>query len=428
MCDTFICPPSQSAQGTWIFGKNSDREPDEAQVIRYFPREKKASRVQPCTFIPVEHVPDTYSVLLSKPDHIWGAEMGINEHGVVIGNEAVFTRIPIPRTNKGLTGMDMLRLALESAQTAREALEKLKWLNDRYGQDACGGYRDRRFFYHNSFIIADPTEAFVLETAGPFWAVEYVKSYRAISNGLSIGAEYDEIHPGTIACAQEKGWSEKGKPFHFADSFNAFWMPRLARCRQRRQLSEQSARQKLTVADAFDILRTHAEEGFKPSRGTTGSICMHASGLFSPHQTTGSMVAELGKGRPPVVWITGSSAPCLSIYTPFSLDESAFVDPEITGYLYRKWWKWETWHRKAILDYSAAHQKMQEIRPALENRWRRTADAHCRSGDTAALVTLQKEALAASDSVLNDLLKLPLQKRAPWLYRRLWKGTPIFTG
>ena len=59
----------------------------------------------------------TNAVLLGKPYWIWGAEMGANAHGVVIGNEAVFTRVPHEK-QPGLIGMDLLRLGLERADTA----------------------------------------------------------------------------------------------------------------------------------------------------------------------------------------------------------------------------------------------------------------------------------------------------------------------
>jgi dipeptidase len=79
---------------------------------------------------------------------MWGAEMGVNEQGVAIGNEAVFTKIPLNKENTGLTGMDMLRIALERSNSAENALDCILEHLHNFGQDACGGYQNR-----NSSII-----------------------------------------------------------------------------------------------------------------------------------------------------------------------------------------------------------------------------------------------------------------------------------
>lgn len=52
----------------------------------------------------------TQAVILSKPAWMWGAEMGANASGVVIGNEAVWTRLNGPSDcNEKLLGMDLVR-------------------------------------------------------------------------------------------------------------------------------------------------------------------------------------------------------------------------------------------------------------------------------------------------------------------------------
>jgi secernin len=123
MCDTIVALPDATADRLLLFGKNSDRERNEAQAVEFMPRAEHAAGTDvACTYIAIPQAPHTHAALLCRPFWMWGAEMGANEHGVVIGNEAVHARMP-PQEEPALTGMDLLRLALERATTATEAVE-----------------------------------------------------------------------------------------------------------------------------------------------------------------------------------------------------------------------------------------------------------------------------------------------------------------
>ncbi|MBC7315781.1 MAG: C69 family dipeptidase, partial [Chloroflexi bacterium] len=205
MCDTLVALGNATRDGSVIFAKNSDREPNEAHLLEWHPRaQHPAGSTVRCTYIEIPQVEETYEILLCKPFWLWGCEMGANEKGVVIGNEAVFTREPHAPT--GLLGMDLMRLALERAATADEALRVITDLIAQYGQGGACGYQNKRLRYHNSFIIADAQSAWVLETAGRYWAAERVRDVRTISNRLTIGREYDLASPGLVEHALERGW------------------------------------------------------------------------------------------------------------------------------------------------------------------------------------------------------------------------------
>src|SRR5690606_18638852 len=138
----------------------------------------------------IPQVSRTHAVLLCRPFWMWGAEMGANEHGVAIGNEGVQTRSPPPE-QPALTGMDLLRLALERSTTAAEAVTVITSLLEAHGQGGNGGHI-LPAYYNNAFMIVDADEAYVLETLEREWLVERVGDIRAISNRYSI-AQPDRV-------------------------------------------------------------------------------------------------------------------------------------------------------------------------------------------------------------------------------------------
>lgn len=134
-CDTLVVLPPLTGSDAIIFGKNSDRPSGEVQEILYVPSKTfgRNEKVQ-CTFIEIDQFPSTYSVLLSKPSWMWGAEMGSNSCGVVIGNEAVWTVVDDDTQTERLLGMDLLRLGLERSSNAKEAVTIVTSLLEKFGQ------------------------------------------------------------------------------------------------------------------------------------------------------------------------------------------------------------------------------------------------------------------------------------------------------
>ena len=243
---------------------------------------------------------------------MWGAEMGVNEYGLVIGNEAVFTREKLRKDNSGLTGMDMLRLALERCREANEALMLLIELLDTYGQNACGGYKNKGFFYSNSFLIADKLEAYVLETAGKFWAWKKLNNAYSISNALTLNHDFDESNAGKLL-------NGKG----FAPRFSDRLYTLAGRAGHRRACTLDTATAEPNLTKALSTLQSHhlGASSFSPKKATTACICMHATGFLNPSSTTGSMIAEITDTDAPRVWFTGTPYPCISLYKPFYFHE-----------------------------------------------------------------------------------------------------------
>ncbi|KAG8446875.1 hypothetical protein GDO86_014360 [Hymenochirus boettgeri] len=185
-CDCFVSLPPASISPFVIFGKNSDRPRDEVQEVVYYPAAShpRGSKVT-CTFIEVEQVTETLAVLLSCPSWLWGAEMGANEKGVCIGNEAVWTKEPVS-DSEALLGMDLVRLALERSPSAQQAVQVITELLEHYGQGGSCMEDAESLKYHNTFMLCDRSEAYVLETAGCYWVAERIVGKMDVQSMMNI--------------------------------------------------------------------------------------------------------------------------------------------------------------------------------------------------------------------------------------------------
>lgn len=321
MCDTFVICPKYSKNGKMIFAKNSDRSPNEAHVFSHIERKVYSSPCNvKCTYISIPQASTTYAVTLFKPDWIWGAEMGYNEHNLFIGNEAVFTNQGYGKENDGLIGMDLLRLALERAKTPMEAIYVITTLIKTYSQNGNCGY-DHDFRYHNSFLIANDVEAYHLETAGEYYCYKKVDGVYAISNRLSIDKDYDFVCQEAIEYAIASKKIKSYGDFSFCKVFSEPIFTFFSGSKKRQSLITQylNGEKEKNIRSAINALRLHSFDSDKVKASLT-SPCMHYGTIVGDH-TTGSMVAEISSNGNHIVFATLSSTPCVSMFKPI-LDNS----------------------------------------------------------------------------------------------------------
>lgn len=348
-CDTSVALGTATADGAVIFAKNSDRSANECQPLMHLPRQQhRAGVMVQCQYITVPQVAETWELIGSRPYWLWGFEMGVNEWGVAIGNEAVLSREPLEEA--ALIGMDLVRLGLERGRTADEAMRAICALIEAHGQ---GGSCEATTYrtYHNAFIIADPHGAWILEAAGHRWCARRVRDRGAIGNLYTIDDAGDAISPGAIAHARTHGWA--GERFAFAAAYQdpeADLRPRVCRLDRARAILG-GYRAPITVADMQTILRDHDGGDLPAGDQPLPTICMHLA-PDRTGETAAAMVTHLRPARPrelAVTCWTAFGSPCLSIFRPvypFAVGLTASLD--VGGARYddaSPWWVFERLQR-----------------------------------------------------------------------------------
>ncbi len=393
MCDTM----GKLFDNYAIFAKNSDRSPNEPQVVEFYEAKIHSEKMVKTTYIEVEQVEKTKAFVLSRPMWLWGGEMGVNECGVCIGNEAVFTKGKYNKT--GLTGMDMLRLALERSETAFEAVECIIGLLEKYGQGGNCGF-DHDFYYDNSFLIMDKSSIYILETAGKEWVYKKVKQ-GAISNRLSIRMDGDVYSEGKCDFVKK----------HLEPVYSYF-----SKSEQRHYMCSMAVETAKNLEDMFKAMRGHSHMDNPMSKASVSSPCMHYGGLVGDH-TTQSMAVELLENGQIIIWTTGTSLPCVSMYKPYLFGNETVAPIFNAGDNdARDYWMNAEKFRRELLAKKIPEDYYNE-RDEIETRLIEQA----KGADSMKMMELSKEALDAEEVFVNKWKNVKLENdKCSFVFKNNW--------
>jgi len=334
-CDTWVALRNATADHSVILAKNSDRPPMEAQnLVQFAHQTHRPGENVRCTYIEIPQVSETYEHIGSKIWWAFGYEHGLNEYGVAIGNEAVWSKEPY-QWGDGLLGMDLVRLGLERGKTAYSAMHVMIALLEKYGQSGDAEHVGEwgKANYHNSFIIADANEAWVLETAGRYWVAKRVTAgVYSISNIYTIESDWDEAHPRLVAHAIEMGWTKSAEAFNFARDYGDYWSresknPGNMQIRRNQTLScLHTDFPRISPNSMMKINRSHMDGTVATPRWGAAETfwptpCLHDS-AGNPYHSAASIVAHLRTEGPAIlrqVYWASFSNPCTNVFKPFYL-------------------------------------------------------------------------------------------------------------
>jgi hypothetical protein len=263
--------------------------------------------------VSLPQVRQTSAVLGLQHPSAWGLLGGVNEHHVAVGMTRWRSRLPKERP--GLSGADLVRLALERSHSAPQAVEVLTDLVTRLGLGATGGPTDEAS--DAVFLVADRNEAYVLEAAGTFWALIECQHVRAVADAALIRQDWLRLAPGLAEhVLQHRWWPDNGTKLDFAGTLCLARGAPPAGLRRWGKATLLLAQNNgtLDVCKMRDLLPQHFAACEAHRRRPAGS----------PEQLAASWVTQLEGEGPAIVWYgVGAGEP--QVYFPL------IVDAELPG-------------------------------------------------------------------------------------------------
>ena len=349
MCDSLCSLQPDRA----LFAKSSDRPPGEPQVVEIRRPRSAGGRLRTQYLTIADR--GAAALVGSRPIWTWGLEHGVNEHGVAIGNEQVWTVDDPRRFPAALTGLDLVRLGLERARTAAEAVQVVVDLLAEHGQGGIAD-RDEHKAYFSSFLMADPGEAWVLETSARSWAARRTEPGEAgvaVSNRIGLSTTWTRASHDVVEAGDFDRWRRASSPTAHADKRLSVTGACVA-----------AGSDLASPASVAGVLRDHDGErwgcvgadGDRPvplppavvdRLGTGVSVCLHLTGVQA---TTASMIAALPRDDRPIrIWsVLGS--PCVGVFVPSFPFDGGDAVPEA-------WGRSTTWHRFRALRDRVEHAR-----------------------------------------------------------------------
>jgi dipeptidase len=220
-CTNFIASPGAMKDGSTIVTYTCDGEFH--PILRNLPAED----FEPGAMHELRHWNGDLLGEIRQPEHTYALVNLMNEHQVSIGETTTGGREELINPDGVIHYWHLMRLTLQRAKTAREAVEVMGELVAEYGYRSSG----------ESFAIGDPSEAWIMEMVGPgpgnpgaYWVAlrvpdGYVSAYANLGRIGEFPTDKPKeclYSPGMVEYATEMGWYDPAldEPFNWRKAFH----------------------------------------------------------------------------------------------------------------------------------------------------------------------------------------------------------------
>jgi secernin len=318
--DLVVALGQATVNGVTQFGLNSHRQANRSQSLVSSPaREHALGEVIRTPQGPLPQVRHTLATLGCQVDGAWGYLYGVNERQVAAGCSS--WQSLLPPGDPGLAATDLVRLALERSTTASQAVDVLTGFITRFGQRGASSAVAQT---DHVFLLADAREAFVIEAADRYWALQEIRSVRAVTDLSVIRQDWDRISCGLADQAITRGWWQAdGSKLDFAASLVSDPVGPCSALRRwgRATILLESESGRIDAATVRRILGDHYEGTrfeVDPASDAAGPVplCRHACPPRHLGTATSFHVELADRPHGLVTAWAAFGPPCVSVYLP----------------------------------------------------------------------------------------------------------------